>query len=183
MYILCSHDLDGQDGYQMYDFTLISSDDLVNWTDHGEVISVPRDASWATLAWAPTMVYRNGYYYVYFGNGANNIGVLRSTNPAGPFTDPLGRPLITRDMPNCNVAWLFDPAVFIDDDGQAYLYFGGGGAGNARVIKLNSDMISVNGSAVTIDAPQYFEAPYMHKRKWHILFFIFFGFFSDIGTY
>jgi hypothetical protein len=68
-------------------------------------------------------------------------------------------------MPNCNVEWLFDPGVFVDDDGQAYLYFGGGGPGNARVIKLNSDMISVSGSAVTIDAPRFFEAAYMHKRN------------------
>ncbi|HPD18265.1 MAG TPA: family 43 glycosylhydrolase, partial [Candidatus Goldiibacteriota bacterium] len=157
MYIICSHDLDSQSGsYDMYDLTLISSDDLVNWTDHGEVISVPRDASWASLAWAPAMIYRNGYYYIYFGNGANNIGVLRSTSPTGPYTNPVGGPLITRSMSNCNVAWLFDPAVFIDDDGQAYLYFGGGGEGNARVIRLNTDMISVNGAAVTINAPQFF---------------------------
>jgi len=117
------------------------------------------------MSWAPASTYRNGYYYVYFGNGANNIGVLRSTSPTGPFTDPLGQALITRSMPNCNVDWLFDPGVFIDDDGQAYLYFGGGGEGHARVIRLNEDMISVNGEAVTIDVPQFFEALYMHKRN------------------
>ena len=166
MYLYCSHDQDDAVAYDsITDLSLISSDDLVNWTDHGEPVQMPRDASWASMAWAPASVYRNGYYYVYFGNGANNIGVLRSTSPTGPFTDPIGGALITRSMPNCNVDWLFDPGVFIDDDGQAYLYFGGGGEGNARVIRLNNDMISVNGDAVSIDVPRFFEALFMHKRN------------------
>ncbi|HDQ26534.1 MAG TPA: carbohydrate-binding protein, partial [bacterium] len=166
MYIYGSHDkADATDYSSITDLYLISSDDLVNWTDHGEPIQMPRDASWATMSWAPAAVYRNGYYYVYFSNGANNIGVLRSTSPDGPFTDPIGRALITRSMPNCNVDWLFDPGVFVDDDGQAYMYFGGGGEGNARVIRLNNDMISVNGAAVTIDVPRFFEALFMHKRN------------------
>ncbi len=101
---------------------------------------------------------------MYFGNGGGSVGVLRSTSPTGPYTDPLGHALITSSTPGCSgMTYIFDPAAFIDDDGQAYCYFGGGGPGNARVIKLNSDMISVNGSAVTIDAPRYFEAPFMNK--------------------
>jgi len=163
MYIYCSHDLDSQTGYDMVDFTLISTADMVNWTDHGEVFKVPRDASWAGRAYAPTCTSRNGKYYLYYGNGGANIGVAVSDSPTGPFKDPIGKPLITSSMPNCNVQWCFDPAVFVDDDGQAYIYFGGGGPGNARVIKLNSDMISTNGAAVTIDAPRFFEASFMHK--------------------
>jgi len=165
MYIYCSHDLNSQTGYDMIDFTLISSADMVNWTDHGEIFQVPRDASWAGRAYAPTCTYKNGKYYLYYGNGGANIGVAVSDSPTGPFKDPIGKALITTSMPNCNVQWCFDPGVFVDDDGQAYLYFGGGGPGNARVIKLNDDMISTNGSAVTIDAPYYFEAPFMHKYK------------------
>jgi len=163
MYLYCSHDLDYQTGYDMIDFTVVSTNDMVNWTDHGEVFRVPDDASWASRAYAPAVIYRNGKYYLYYGNSGSNIGVAVSTSPTGPFKDPIGGALITRDMPNCNVEWLFDPGVFIDDDGQAYLYFGGGGPGNARVIKLNDDMISTNGSAVTIDAPRFFEAAFMHK--------------------
>ena len=105
--------------------------------------------TWANRAYAPDMIYRNGNYYLYFPDGANAIGVAVSSSPTGPFTDPLGRALVSRSTPNANVQWLFDPGVFIDDDGQAYLYFGGGGPGNARVIRLNSDMISTSGSAIT----------------------------------
>ncbi|HET9870201.1 MAG TPA: carbohydrate-binding protein, partial [bacterium] len=79
------------------------------------------------------------------------------------FTDPLGHSLVSNSTPGTNITYVFDPAAFIDDDGQAYLYFGGGGPGNARVIKLNSDMISTSGSAVSINAPRYFEAPFMNK--------------------
>ena len=163
LYIFCSHDLDYQTDYDIIDYTLVSSDDLVNWTDHGEVFKVPDDASWATKAYAPDCIYRNGKYYLYFPDGGDRIGVAVSDNVTGPFVDALGGPLVSRSMPNCDVTWCFDPGVFIDDDGQAYLYFGGGGPGNARVIKLNEDMISTEGEAVTIDAPEYFEAPYMHK--------------------
>lgn len=163
MYIYCSHDQTGATGYNISDVTLMSSDDLVNWTDEGEAVKAS-NTTWAGLTYAPDCVYRNGYYYVYFGNGGGSVGVVRSANPTGPFTDPLGHALITSSTPGCSgMTYIFDPAAFIDDDGQAYCYFGGGGVGNARVIKLNSDMISVNGSAVTIDAPRYFEAPFMNK--------------------
>ncbi|MDA3833756.1 MAG: family 43 glycosylhydrolase, partial [Spirochaetales bacterium] len=165
MYIYSSHDKDGATGYDIDDVTVISSDDLANWTDEGEAIKAS-DTSWAGLTYAPSAIYRNGYYYVYFGNGGGSIAVMRGTSPTGPFTDPLGHALITSSTPGCSdLTYIFDPATFIDDDGQAYMYFGGGGPGNARVIKLNSDMISVDGSALTIDAPRYFEAPFMNKRN------------------
>ncbi|MDR0517779.1 MAG: carbohydrate-binding protein, partial [Fibromonadaceae bacterium] len=88
--------------------------------------------------------------------------------PEGPFTDPNKKALISKNASmNTNVPWLFDPAAFVDDDGQAYLYFGGGdgeSAGtNLRVIKLGSNMTSTNGNAVTINSPCSFEAAYMHK--------------------
>ena len=66
-------------------------------------------------------------YFVYFANGGNGIGVLRGDSPTGPFTDPLGHALVSRATPGCaDVTWLFDPAVLVDEDGSAYLYFGGG---------------------------------------------------------
>ena len=62
--------------------------------------------------------------------------------------------------------WLFDPGVFVDDDGRAYVYFGGGGGpGNARVIEVSGDFKSVKGPAITIEPPHFFEAPYVHKRN------------------
>lgn len=169
VYVYCSHDDNNpDDGFNIIDYTLVSSDDMANWTDHGEVFKVPRDASWARQAYAPGAAVKNNKIYLYIPDGGSQIGVAVADRPEGPFTDPIKRALITKSMPNCNVEWLFDPAAFVDTDGQAYLYFGGGGSTpgvNLRVIKLNSDMISTSGTAVTINAPRSFEASYMHKYK------------------
>lgn len=169
VYLYCSNDddspLDG--GYTMKSIVCVSSSDLKNWTDHGEVFRVPINASWATYSWAPAAIARNGKFYLYFANNASGIGVASSTNPAGPFTDATGGYLVNSSTPGASGtnSWLFDPAVFIDDDSQAYLYFGGNGASNARVIKLNSDMTSVSGSAIALTVPNFFEAAWMHKRN------------------
>jgi hypothetical protein len=165
LYVICSHDNPNASDYDMLkNYVLYSTTDMVNWQDHGVVFDI-NNVSWANLAYAPSVCYRNGTYYLYFPNGANGIGVATSSSPTGPFSDALGRAMVDRNTPNSNVEWCFDPCIFVDDDGQAYLYFGGGGPGNARVIKVNSDMTSVSGSAVTIDAPNFFEAAYMHKRN------------------
>src|SRR5262245_48352328 len=174
LYLYCSHDVfdPARPGYIMKDFTLISTDDLKNWTDHGEVFDVTRDSSWgATLAWAPSVVYRNGKFYMYYGNGDRNIGVAVGDGPTGPFKDTRSGPLVSASTPGVGTAapntyglWIFDPGVLVDDDGQAYMYFGGGGVGNDRVIRLNSDMVSVNGSAQKMNIPGFFEASFVHKH-------------------
>ena len=64
VYIYCSHDLDTQAGYNMFDYVLVSSKDLVNWTDHGEVFDAKQDTSWANLAYAPAVVSRDGKFYL-----------------------------------------------------------------------------------------------------------------------
>ena len=168
VYVVTTHDQDGQTDYgSLVDYHLFSSDDMANWQDHGVIWNSQRDTSWASLAYAPDMIERNERYYLYFPNGANSIGVAVADRPEGPYSDPLGRPLVDRNTPNANVNWLFDPAVFIDDNGQAYLYFGGGDnkGNNARVIRLNNDMISTSGSAISINVPNFFEALSMNKRN------------------
>lgn len=153
-----------------------SSTDMVNWTDHGTIAvsGAKGAATWAANSWAPAACHKtiNGKekFFLYFANNASSIGVLTADSPTGPWTDPIGKALIDRSIGNCgekDVAWLFDPAVLVDDDGQGYLYFGGfGNAGTpeynknpkcARVIKLGDDMVSTVGDAVTIDAPYMFE--------------------------
>jgi arabinoxylan arabinofuranohydrolase len=155
----------------------ISSDDLVNWTDHGIVqVAGPNGASsWAKNSWAPAAAHKtiNGKeeFFLYYANNASTIGVLTSDSPVGPWVDPLGKPLITKETENCsNVEWLFDPAVLVDDDGKAYLYFGGGvPEGNeampntARAVELGADMISIVGIPVTIEAPYLFEDSGINK--------------------
>ncbi len=155
----------------------ISSDDMVNWTDHGaiNVAGANGAAKWANNSWAPCAAHKtiNGKekFFLYFCNGGNGVSVLTSDSPTGPWTDPLGHGLITRSTPNCaNVTWLFDPAVFVDDDGTGYLYFGGGvptgqdaNPGTARVVKLGADMISLAGEPQTINPPYLFEDSGINK--------------------
>ena len=112
---------------------ILSSDDLVNWTDHGSVkaTGLLGAARWAANSWAPCAAWKNingqDKFFLYFANSGGGIGVLTADSPTGPFTDPLFGPLISRNTPTCDtVTWLFDPAVLMDDDGSAYLYFGGG---------------------------------------------------------
>jgi len=157
--------------------TVISSDDLVNWTDHGEIqVTGPNGAAkWATQSWAPAITSKviDGKYkfFLYFANNASNIGVLSSDSPLGPWVDPIGKPLISRTDPGVEqVTWLFDPAVFVDDDGQGYIYFGGGipegehvMPNTARVMKLGDDMVSLVGRAEVIPAPYMFENSGINK--------------------
>ncbi len=168
LYVYCSNDDDNAvtGGYAMKSIVCVSSSDLKNWTDHGEVFRVPNNASWATYSWAPSVIARNGRFYLYFGNNASGIGVASSTSPTGTFIDAKGGYLVNSSTPGASGTsqWYFDPCVFLDDNGQAYLYFGGNSSSNARVIKLNSDMISTSGSAAAISAPNFFEASHMHKR-------------------
>ena len=152
----------------------ISSKDLVNWTDHGSMDIAGRNniagaAKWATCSWAPSAMHAkvNGKdkFFLYFANNGSGIGVVTSDTPYGPWTDPIGKELISRNTPNCgNVTWLFDPAVLMDDDGSAYLYFGGGvpegkaaDPGTARVVKLGSDYTSIVGTPKTLNPPYLFE--------------------------
>ncbi|WP_339261163.1 glycoside hydrolase family 43 protein [Paenibacillus sp. FSL R5-0713] len=157
--------------------TVISSDDLINWTDHGEIrVAGPQGAAtWASQSWAPAAAHQildgEDCFFLYFANNASGIGVLSAPTPVGPWVDPIGKALVTRETPGVeDVTWLFDPAVIVDDDHQAYLYFGGGipegKAGRpdtARVMRLGDDMISVVGTAKVIQAPYMFESSGIHK--------------------
>jgi arabinoxylan arabinofuranohydrolase len=167
LYVYCSNDDEnGTNGYLMSSITCFSTDDLKNWTDHGVVFRA-NSTSWASLTWAPSAISNQNRVYLYFANGAGSIGVATSSVPTGPFTDARGSSLINGSTPGASTAtqWLFDPCAFIDDGGQAYLYFGGQYPTNARVIQLNANLTSVSGSASPMFATNFFEASYMHKRN------------------
>lgn len=150
---------------------VVSSDDMLNWTDHGSIAVAGENgaAKWASHAWAPAIAYNKvdgkDKFFLYFANDASGIGVLEADTPLGPWKDPIGKALITGQTPGCQgVVWCFDPAVLVDDDGSAYIYFGGGVPDgqqlhpkSARVAKLGADMISIDGEAKLIDAPCMFE--------------------------
>ena len=106
----------------MKDWLLYTSKDMVNWTDHGAVASL-KDFKWYdgdNGAWAECVVERNGKFYMYCPIHGHGIGVLVSDSPYGPFEDPLGEPLVWRKEHWYDI----DPSVYIDDDGQAYMYWG-----------------------------------------------------------
>ncbi|MDL5200124.1 family 43 glycosylhydrolase [Streptomyces sp. ALI-76-A] len=151
---------DGFPGWSGTQFKAYSSTDLVHWKDHGVILDLGPDVGWAdSRAWAPTMAERNGKYYFYFSADAN-IGVAVSDSPTGPFTDPLGRPLLKAgQLPG----QMIDPAVFTDDDGTSYLYFGNG---RAYVVPLNDDMTSIDTSKIKDITPSgYNEGTFVIKRK------------------
>ncbi|MEV6491359.1 glycoside hydrolase family 43 protein [Actinoplanes sp. NPDC051633] len=149
-----------------------SSTDLITWTKHPNVLTTA-NVSWARYAvWAPAPIARNGRYYLYFAandiqsNAAlGGIGVAVADRPEGPYTDAIGRPLIAQFV---NGAQPIDQDVFIDDDRQAYIYYGGWG--HANVAKLNGDMTSLgtfaDGSTFKEITPAgYVEGPQMFKRN------------------
>jgi hypothetical protein len=151
---------DGSEGWASTSFSCMSSQDLVHWRNHGVILRLGIDVEWANRnAWAPAIATKNGKYYFYTSS-AQNIGVAVADAPYGPFTDPLGKPLVPRGR------WrgqAIDPMVFVDDDGSAYLYWG---QGNCYVVKLNDDMISFDAEAVQrITPPGYNEGSFVIKRK------------------
>ncbi|WP_263879806.1 glycoside hydrolase family 43 protein [Paenibacillus sp. PSB04] len=153
-------------------FDAFYSDDLVRWTKVERILEM-KDISWARRAmWAPSPIERNGRYYYYFAandiqsnNELGGIGVAVADRPEGPFRDALGKPLIDQFY---HGAQPIDPHVFIDDDGQAYLYYGGWK--HCNVVKLNEDMVSIapfsDGEVYKEITPENFvEGPCMIKRK------------------
>ena len=151
---------DGSDGWMSTSFGAWSSKDLVAWKNQGVILDFPRDLTWAKVrAWAPAIATKNGKYYFYF-SADQNIGVAVADSPVGPFKDALGKPLVAK---GAFAAQIIDPMVFVDDDGEAYLYFG---QGNCFVAKLNDDMISFDATkAKKITPPGYNEGSFVFKRK------------------
>jgi beta-xylosidase len=151
---------DGFPGWSGTRFSVWSSKNLADWTDHGVILDLGPDVSWAdSRAWAPAIAERNGKYYFYFC-AETKIGVAVADSPTGPFVDS-GRPLVER---NPDSGQAIDPAVFTDDDGQPYLYWGNG---SAYVVPLNEDMISFDPAQVQriTGLADFREGLFMVKRR------------------
>jgi len=173
LYVYPSHDLEDNpspnnngDHYGMKDYHVLSFErgNCAKVVDHGEVLNVA-NVPWASKQlWAPDAAFKNGTYFLYFPardkQGVFRLGVAKSASPAGPF--------VAEPQPIAG-SYSIDPAVFVDDDGQAYMYFGGiwggqlqnfrsgtydahgtlpGSDENAlgpRFAKLSADMLSFDG--------------------------------------
>lgn len=162
-YIVCGQDEVNTSAFNMYSWRLLSSADMESWTDHG-VIARPADYSWmpANRAWASCIVPRNGKFYFYIATDSQ-IGVLVADNVTGPYSDPLGRPLVDANTPG-HAARDIDPMCFIDDDGAAYIFWGGDG--QCRYARLNNNMLSISGSIMDVPGlTGYLEAPFIIKAN------------------
>lgn len=167
VYIFCGHD-EGTTGYIMNDWQCFSSADMVHWTSRGEVLTTA-DFSWSKGdAWAGQVIERNGKFYFYIctenSNGTGKaIGVAVANSPAGPYVDAIGSALVTNGMTTTISSTYddIDPTVFIDNDGQAYLYWGNS---QCYYAKLKENMIELDGDIVAVDIDTYTEAPYLHKK-------------------
>ena len=164
LYVYASHDIAPPRGCDLMDrYHVFSTDDMINWTDHGEILSsdqVPWGRKEGGFMWAPDCAYRNGTYYFYFPhpsetdwNDSWKIGVATSDKPAEGFKvqgyiegmDPM-----------------IDPCVFVDDDGQVYIYNGGGGT--CKGGKMKDNMIELDGPMRTMEGlSDFHEATWIHK--------------------
>ena len=156
----------GAEGSNTYEhiksIVMISTDDMVNFTYHG-TINVGEICPWAFASWAPSITSRvedDGltHFYLYFSNSGWGTGVITATSPTGPWSDPLGNSLIDGNTPGLDGCQSpFDPGVCIDENGTGWLSFGGGTDG-ARIVKLGSDMLSLDSEIKKIPSPFHFEA-------------------------
>ncbi len=155
IYIYPSHDLDHDgpdndngDQYRMEDYHILSMDDIDSpCIDHGEALHM-KDVPWVSnQMWAPDAAFKNGTYYLFFPardkDGIFRIGVATSKNPAGPFTP---------EPDYIPGSFSIDPAVFLDDDGKAFIYYGGLWGGQLEKWATGTFVPNAVGPAVTAPA-------------------------------
>lgn len=176
VYLYTGHDVAPakENRYVMHEWLCFSTSDMANWTEHRSPLNV-KDFAWAKDdAWASQVIERNGkfYWYVAIEHATikgKAIGVAVSDSPTGPFKDAIGAALITNDMTTeAKISWDdIDPSVFIDGNGQAYLFWGNT---TLHYVKLKENMIEIDGPFQKIELPHFTEAPWIHKRKnWYYL--------------
>lgn len=174
IYVFPSHDIFATEGkgrpgwFCMEDYHVFSSANLTDWVDHGMIVTqnkVPWVKPDSYSMWAPDCIYRNGKYYFYFPTAAKDtiahgrgfsIGVAVADKPEGPY--------IPQATPIKGVKGI-DPNVFIDKDGQAYLYWS---QGNIFGAKLKENMLELDGGVKTLGelpGKGLKEGPYLFERN------------------
>ncbi len=169
LYVYPSHDIDPPKGCDRMDrYHVFSTDDMVNWTDHGEILNasqVPWGRPEGGFMWAPDCAYKNGTYYFYFPHPSGTewnktwkIGIATSNQPSSGF-----KAQGYLELGNDSHA-MIDPCVFVDDNGKAYFYYGGGGRCKAAPLKKN--MVELADSLVSMSGlVDFHEAAWVFKRK------------------
>lgn len=166
LYVYPSHDVAPPKGCDLMDrYHVYSTDDMIHWKDHGEILhsgQVPWGRKEGGFMWAPDCAYKNGVYYYYFPHPSGTdwnktwkIGVATSTKPASDFK-------VQGYIEGLES--LIDPCVFVDDDGQAYFYYGGGG--KCMGGKLKENMVAIDGEMQPMEGlVDFHEATWVHKRN------------------
>ncbi|MDW5288290.1 family 43 glycosylhydrolase [Formosa sp. PL04] len=162
VYVYCSHDADDAVSYStMKDYLVLESDDLVHWVNHGVVLE-PRNYDWAQGQMnAPDVAYKDGWYYFYFPYDKTHIGVSKSKTPLGPWEAAV----------TDKITSIFDPTVFIDDDGQVYIYGSdtkvniGDKGRHVMGAKLKDNMVELDGSWERLSDEEINEAVFCFKRN------------------
>jgi uncharacterized repeat protein (TIGR02543 family) len=173
---------------------VVSTKDLVNWTDHGPInltaktstnplfdSAAEKVAPYASETWAPSAQWRmedgKPKFFLYWCNSGNNTSVVVSdVSPVGPFYNPgLTESMVNKTMDGFEtVSWLFDPGTMIDSNGKAYMVLGGDGStvkpGNVRRVQMNPDMTSIVGNGPELNLPWHFEATDIWK--WQGIYYI-----------
>ncbi|MCI6551242.1 MAG: family 43 glycosylhydrolase [Prevotella sp.] len=169
LYVYPSHDIDPPRGCDLMDrYHVFSTNDMVHWKDHGEILNSSQ-VEWGRkeggFMWAPDCAYKNGKYYFYFPHPSGTdwnrtwkVGVAVSKYPDKDFK-------VLGYIPDLGDAFaMIDPCVFIDDDGQAYFYYGGGGRCVGAKLKDNMTELAepLRPMQGLVD---FHEATWIHKRK------------------
>jgi hypothetical protein len=165
VYLYCSHDQPDAINYEsMKDYAILESSDLKTWINHGVSLDPQLDKGFEyahSNMNAPDAAYKDGWYYWYFPSDITHVGVAKSRTPVGPWESA-----VTNE-----IATIFDPTVFVDDDGQAYIY------GNDHWVdidepgrhimgaKLKDNMIELDGPWVQLTKEDVNEAVHVFKRN------------------
>ncbi len=168
LYVYPSHDIDPPRGCDLMDgYHVFSTDDMVNWVDHGEILNssqVPWGRKEGGFMWAPDCAFKNDTYYFYFphpsGTDWNHtwkIGIATSKKPASDFK-------VKGYFAGIDSFAMIDPCVFVDDDDQAYFYYGGGA--KCKAAKLKDNMMELDGPLMDmVGLEDFHEAAWIHKRN------------------
>ena len=179
LYIYAGHDEcpAPQQFYLMNEWCILSTKDMKTFQEHSYKLQA-KSFEWAKgEAWASQVIERDGKFYWYVTvehktDPGKSIGVAVSDSPTGPFKDARGSALVTNSMTTeyTKIFWDdIDPTVWIDDDGQAYLFWGNT---QCYYAKLKKNMIELDGPIMPIKLPRFTEAPWIHKNgEWYYLTF------------
>lgn len=146
-YLFTGHDEPDARGYHMKDWQVFGTTNMIDWVDYGPVMdtSTFRWAQQGNRAWASQAIKRGGKWHWYVSvalpRGGDAIGVATADRVEGPWTDPIGKPLLI------GRAGYIDPSVFIDDDGTAWLFWGNcGGDPGCWYVELKDNMLELAGA-------------------------------------